>query len=68
MNGSVAISHFGSAYGQSMRKSIGVHGNMPFDARNFLSCIVSFFLSRIGVFNALSVNDEECCFLVPTIA
>lgn len=52
----------------AMRQSLGIYRDVPFDARDFLPRVISFFLCGIGIFDALGINDAKTCFLFPTIA
>jgi len=42
-----------------MGQTLRIDGDMAFDARDFLACIVALQLRTIGVFDALCINDQE---------
>lgn len=53
---SFAIRDLGRRHGDGVRQALRIHGNMPFDARDFL---ITFVRCAIGVLHALRVHDQE---------
>jgi hypothetical protein len=46
-----------------MRQTLRVNDDMPFNPGQFFSCVIFFRSRRIGILDALCVNDTECCFV-----
>ena len=55
----VTVGHIGGGDGDSMGQALRVHCNMPLDAAHFLARVVALFFCRIGVLDALCVNNDE---------
>ena len=66
-NCSRTISNIGRCDGNAMRQPLGIYHNMPLDAWYFLAAIIFFLLCGIRVFYTLCINDDEACFLCPSI-
>lgn len=62
----VAVRYIGRGHGNGVRQALRVHRNMSLDAGYLFARIVSFLFSRVGVLDALRVNDDEAgCGLAP---
>jgi len=55
----VAIRYIGRGHGDGVGQALRVHCNMPLDAGDLFAGIVAFLLSRVGVLDALRVNNDE---------
>ena len=44
---------------QGMRESVGINGDVALYARDLLPAVVPLEMSRVGILNALGVNDNE---------
>jgi hypothetical protein len=51
-----------------MRQAVGIDADMAFDARHKLAAIKTFLFRRIGILDALRVNDQKSCVGIPTKA
>jgi hypothetical protein len=47
---------------------LGIHGNMPLNARHFLASVVAFLFGGVSILDALGVNDAKTRAPDPTIA
>jgi hypothetical protein len=52
----------------SVRQSLGIYGDVPLNAGDFLAGIIAFFSCRIGVLDALRINNAKTGGLGPTTA
>ena len=55
----VAVRHLGRGYGDGMRQSLRVNGDVTLDAGDFLACVVALLVGAVGVLYALRVNDQK---------
>ena len=55
----LAVGDVGSRYGNGVRQTLGINGDMPLDARNLFAGIVAFLAGAIGVLDALRVDDQK---------
>jgi len=62
----ITVRYIGRGHGDGMGQALRVHGNMSLDAGNLLARVVALFFCRVGVVDALRVNNNEAgCGLAP---
>jgi len=51
------VGHIGRCHCDGMRESLAIHGNVPFDARDFFARVVALQLRTVGILHTLRIND-----------
>lgn len=59
LNRSSSVSNIGGCNVNCVRQTIGINGNMPFNARDFLASVIAFFTGCVSVLDTLGVNDAK---------
>jgi len=53
------VSNIGGRYMNCMRQPVRIYGNVPLNARYFLASVIALLTRRVGVLDALRVNDAK---------
>ena len=54
-----AIAHICRGHDNRMRQPLGIDCNVALDARDLLACVVALQTRRVGVLDALRVNNQQ---------
>ena len=63
----LTVGDIGSGNTDSMRQALAVYRNMALNPWYFLSCVIAFVFSRVGIFYALSINDDKTGFALTVV-
>ena len=59
LQGTFAIRHIGRGHDDRVGQPLGIDRNVALDARDLLACVVAFEARRVGVLDALCINDQQ---------